>query len=144
MSLAWLIKAGREWNAPGADGRSRQTGLRRGVVENHASRGTQDIVENRFGSAAVTFASRRSTSTVSPEVVASAAHPRLLNPRGISNNPRSAPACSIAVRMSVSISLFQHDLARDGLRHLDHGREVEVSNRRPDRARRTRPLFDPQ
>ena len=28
----------------------------------------------------------------------------------------------------------QADLARDGLRHLDDGREVEVFNRRPDRA----------
>ena len=33
--------------------------------------------------------------------------------------------------------LLQDDLARDGLRHLDHGREVEVFDRRPDRARRS-------
>ena len=32
---------------------------------------------------------------------------------------------------------LQHDLAGDGLRHLDHGREVEVFDRRPDRARRS-------
>ena len=31
---------------------------------------------------------------------------------------------------------LQHHLARDGLRYLDHGREVEVFDRRPDRARR--------
>ena len=37
---------------------------------------------------------------------------------------------------------FEDDLARDGLRHFDHGREVEVFDRRRDRARRTgRRLF---
>src|SRR5438094_6263780 len=33
--------------------------------------------------------------------------------------------------------LFQDNCARDRLRQLDHGREVEVFDRRPDRARRT-------
>ena len=39
--------------------------------------------------------------------------------------------------------LFQHDFARDGLRHLDHGREVEVFDRRPDRARSERAQAPP-
>ena len=33
--------------------------------------------------------------------------------------------------------LFQDNCARDRLRQLDHGREVEVFDRRPDRAGRT-------
>ena len=38
--------------------------------------------------------------------------------------------------------LLQHDLARDCLRDLDHGREVEMFDRRRDRARRSgRGLF---
>ena len=41
--------------------------------------------------------------------------------------------------------LFEHDLARDGLRHLDHGREIEVFDRCADRARRSSGgLFRPQ
>jgi len=31
--------------------------------------------------------------------------------------------------------LLQNDLAGDGLRHLDDGREIEVFNQRPNRAR---------
>ena len=43
------------------------------------------------------------------------------------------------------MQLLQHDLARDRLRHFDHGREVEVFDRRPDRARRPgRWLFLPE
>src|SRR6516162_10502860 len=41
--------------------------------------------------------------------------------------------------------LFQNHLAGNGLRHLDHGREVELFDRRLDRARWTRrPLVLPQ
>ncbi len=41
--------------------------------------------------------------------------------------------------------LFQDDLARDRLRHLDHGREVEMFDRRADRAGRPgRRLFRPE
>ena len=54
--------------------------------------------------AAVTASSRRCTTTVSPSVVASASI-RSSAPRRRISRPRSAPACSIAVRMSVSISL---------------------------------------
>src|SRR5258708_6779070 len=32
--------------------------------------------------------------------------------------------------------LVQYDLARNGLRHLEHGREIQMFDRRPDRARR--------
>ena len=73
--------------------------------------------------------------TASPPVVASASI-RGSVARAMINRPRSAPACSIAVRISMSSSLLQHDLARHGLRHLDHGREVQVFDRRPDRAGR--------
>ena len=48
----------------------------------------------------------------------------------------------MAVRMSLSMQLFQHDLARERLRHLDHRREIELFDGRFDRARRTgRGLF---
>ena len=55
--------------------------------------------------------SARRTMTVSPLVVASAAM-RSSSPRGRSNSPRSAPACSIAVRMSVSSS-FSRTISPD-------------------------------
>src|SRR5262245_46781581 len=53
--------------------------------------------------ASVTHACPKRTMTVSPLVVASASM-HCSTPRGRINRPRSAPACSIAVRISVSIS----------------------------------------
>src|SRR5271166_6299371 len=78
--------------------------LGRGIVENDALAGAQDIVKDRLRQhGGFTGASRISTRTVSPRVVASAAI-RGSAACDSTNRPRSAPACSIAVRMSVSIS----------------------------------------
>ena len=63
--------------------------------------------------------------------------PQLSSARNNQQSLARRPRARCAARMSVSMQLFQHDLARDGLRHLDHGREVEVFDRRCDRARRT-------
>src|SRR6476660_9220688 len=58
--------------------------------------------------------------------------------RGPINKPRWAPACSMAARMSELVDeLLQRNLARDSLRHLDHGREVEVFDGRRKRTRQT-------
>ena len=80
-------------------------GLGRGVVQYDALPGAHDIVEHRFRQRICGHAtrSRRCTITVSPLVAASAAI-RSSAPRARTNRPRSAPACSIAMRMSVSIS----------------------------------------
>ena len=88
--------------------------------------------------------SRRCTITVSPLVVASAVDPQLI-PRG--QNQQTSLGAGLLDRGAHERvdQLFQNDLARDGLRHLDHGREVEVFDRRSDRARRAgRWLLPPQ
>ena len=95
--------AGREWSGPGAgectDRRQTRTG--RSVVENHALAGAHDIVQDRFRQ-------RRPGHGL----VAELHEDRIAAGRGFRRDPllgqiskpRSAPACSIAVRISVSIS----------------------------------------
>ena len=81
--------------------------------------------------------SRSCTMTVSPLVVASASI-RCSSPRGKNQQP-ALGACVLDRRAHQRVDqLLQHDLARDSLRDLDHGREIEVFDRRPDRARRSR------
>ena len=78
--------------------------LGRGIVENDALLHAQDIMENRF------WQQVRGHGIVAQMHDDRIAVGRGFRcdpqrfPRGRSNRPRSAPACSIAVRISVSIS----------------------------------------
>jgi len=106
-----------------------------GIAENDAlSRGAQDIVKHPTPAApdAVTRLGRASaTAIVSPPIVASASI-RSWAPRGTINRPRLAPACSMAVRISVSISISRTISPETACDNLDHGREVEgASTGRP-------------
>ena len=67
----------------------------------------------------------RPTATVSVPIVASATI-RYSSPRARIRRPRSAPACSIAVRMSVSIS-FSRTISPDmACESLMYGSEIKV------------------
>ena len=107
MSLVWLTKAGKERTGPGAAGCTDpgKSGVSRGIVENQGLARAQDGLDDglrqrnrRQGLVAQLHGDR------APQIVASAAS-RCSLPATSTNTPRSAPACSIAVRMSVSSNL---------------------------------------
>ena len=137
MSLDWL-RSGRQriervlaLTDVGILGKSRLGG---GVVENHALSGAQDIVEHRNRQHALGHG-----------LIAQMHGHRVAVGRGLRFNPLLR-ASSKKQQSSLGASLLnrgahervdqliQDDFAGDGLRHLDHGREVELFDGRPNRA----------
>ena len=123
-------------------------GLGRGIVENDALAGAQDIVEDRLrqhrrGHRHIAQLHVAMCTAVDP-VVASAA--MRCSPPSRQDQQTALGARLLNRRAHERVDqFFQDNLARDGLRHLDHGREVEVFDRRRDRARRAgRRLFRPK
>ena len=109
-------------------------GLGRGVVENDALSGAQHIVEHRLRQHGLGHG-----------LVAQMHDHRVAGGRGFRLYPLLGPSrknqqTSLGARLldrgahERVDQFFEDDLARDGLRHLDHGREVELFDRRPDRA----------
>ena len=112
-----------------------------GIVEDHALPRAQDIMEDRI---------RQRGS--GHGLVAQTHDDRVATGRGFRLDPLLRAACKdqqAALRPRLLDrgaherveQLFQDDLARHGLRHFHHGGEVQMLDRRPDRAGRTRAAF---
>ena len=148
MSLAWLRngtqRMDRACRAPRAA--SAANALRgRGIVEQHAVLRADDIMDDRLGQR------RRGhglfCQTHDDGVATGRGFRR--DAQLVAARQEQQPPLSTGVldrRAHERVEQFlQDDLARHGLRDFEHGREVQVFDRRPDRARRrSAGLFRPQ
>ena len=103
----------------------------RGIVEDHGLPRAQDRLEDRLRQR------RRGHGLVAQVVRRSHRHPSWLPPRSaaqaVRNNQQTTLGTGLLDRGAHERveQLFQDDLARYRLRHFDHGREVQVFDRRP-------------